>query len=203
MKNIMGIAVILLVQACAFTDATLKVEHDTEVNVIGPISEAGGIAFSAPQLEDARFDKARIGWKKNGFGQNTADITSEQTVDVIIENAITDAIKDNGHSVVEDGQVRITGTVDRFWFETDVNFWTVEFFGDVQCTLDFVDLKTNTSIYSSSYSGTYKEKTGGGGKKTWTEVMSNAIEKLIEDIEGKLQQITSEIEIFKIRWRLV
>jgi uncharacterized lipoprotein YajG len=182
MKKLMVLAAILMIQACAFTDATLKVEHDDEINITGPISEAGGIAFSAPQLEDARLDKARIGWKKNGYGMKTADITSEQTVDVIVENAIMDAIKDNGHSVVEDGQVRITGTVDRFWFETDVNFWSIEFIGDIQSTLEFVDTTTNESIYSSSYSGTYKEKTAGGLTKTWTEVMSKAIDKLIEDI---------------------
>jgi len=182
MRKFVVLAAILLLQACAFTDATLKVEHDPAVNITGPISEAEGIAFSAPQLEDARLDKARIGWKKNGYGMNTADITSEQAVDVIVENAIIDAIKDNGHTVVEDGQVRINGSVDRFWFETDVNFWSIEFIGDVQCTLDFVDSKTNTSIYSSSYSGTYKEKTGAGYVKTWTEVMGKAIDKLIEDI---------------------
>lgn len=182
MKRILIIAAMLLLQACAFTDSTLKVEHDTAVDITGPISEAGAIAFSAPQLEDARLDKARIGWKKNGYGMNTADITSEQAVDVILENAIIDAIKDNGHTVTDDGRVLITGTVDRFWFDTDMNFWTVEFIGDVQCTLNFVDSATNTPIYSSSYSGTYKEKTAGGLEKTWTEVMSKAIDKLIEDI---------------------
>ena len=182
MKKLVVIAAILMIQACAFTDATLKVEHDDAINITGPISTAGGIAFSAPQLEDARLDKARIGWKKNGYGMNTADITSEQTVDVIVENAIIDAINDNGHSVAEDGQIRITGTVDRFWFETDVNFWSIEFIGDIQCTLDFIDSTTSTSIYSSNYSGTYKEKTAAGYVKTWTEVMSKAIDKLIEDI---------------------
>ena len=182
MKNLMVMVAVLLAQACALTDATLKVEHDTAVDITGPISEAGAIAFSAPQLEDARLDKARIGWKKNGYGMNMADITSEQPVDVIVENAIIDAIEDNGHSVVEDGQVRITGTVDRFWFDTDINFWSVEFIGDVQCTLDFIDSATNKSIYQSSYSGNYKEKTGAGYVKTWTEVMSKAIDKLIEDI---------------------
>jgi len=182
MKKFAVLAAILMVQACALTDATLQVEHDTAVNITGPISEAGGIAFLAPQLEDARLDKARIGFKKNGYGMNMADITSEQPVDVIVENAIIDAIKDNGHTIAEDGQVRITGTVDRFWFDSDINFWSVEFIGDVQCTLDFIDVASNTSIYSSSYSGNYKEKTGAGYVKTWTEVMSKAIDKLIEDI---------------------
>lgn len=182
MKKFLVIPVILLVQSCAFTDASLKLEHDDAVNITGPISEAEGIAFSAPRLEDARLDKARIGWKKNGYGMNTADITSEQPVDVIMENAIIDAIKDNGHSVAEDGEVTISGTVDRFWFETDMNFWTIEFIGDVQCTLNFTDPVTDKIIYSSSYSGTYKEKKGGGYVKTWTEVMNKAIGKLIEDI---------------------
>lgn len=182
MKKLVAIAAILLIQACAFTDATLQVEHDDEVNITGPISEVGGIVFSVPQLEDARLDKARIGWKQNNFGMNTADITTEQSVDVILENAIIDAIKDNGHSVAEDNQVRITGTVERFWFETDLNFWSIEFIGDVQCTLEFFDSETNSSIYSSSYSGTYKEKTAAGYVKTWTEVMGKAIDKLIEDI---------------------
>ncbi len=182
MKHILLMAAVVLLQACAFNDSTLKVEHDTSVDITGPISETEGIAFFAPELDDARLDKARIGWKKNGYGMNTADITSEQSVDVIIENAIIDAIKDNGHFVADDGEVRITGTVDRFWFDTDINFWTVEFLGDVQCTLDFVDAATNTSIYSASYSGSYKEKTAGGLEKTWTEVMSKAIDKLIEDI---------------------
>lgn len=182
MKKLLVMTAILLIQACAFTDATLKVEHDSTVDITGPISEVEGIVFTAPQLEDARLDKARIGWKKNGYGMNTADITSEQPVDVIVENAIIDAIKDNGHSIAEDGRVRITGTVDRFWFDTDMNFWTIEFIGDVQCTLDFIDSATNKSIYQSSYSGNYKEKTGAGYVKTWTEVMSKAVDKLIEDI---------------------
>ena len=196
MKKLVAIAAILLVQACAFTDATLKVSHDSDVDITGPISEAEGITFSNPQLEDARLDKARIGWKKNGFGANTADITSEQPVDVIIETAITDALKDNGHSVAENGQVMISGTVDRFWFETDVNFWTVEFIGDVQCTLEFVDEETETPIYKSTYSGSYKEKTAGGLNKTWTEVMIKAVDKLIEDLVFD-EDLTEALEDYK------
>jgi len=182
MRNLLALVVVISIQACALNDATLKVEHDAAVNIKGPISEAGAIVFSAPQLEDMRPDKARIGYKKNGYGMNMADIDTEQPVDVIVENAISDAITDNGHKIAEGGRVRITGTVDRFWFDTDINFWSVEFIGDVQCTLDFIDSASNASIYSSSYSGNYKEKTGAGYVKTWTEVMGKAIDKLIEDI---------------------
>lgn len=194
-KLILMIAV-LFIQACAFTDATLKVAHDPDVNIKGPMSQVQGISFTSPRLEDARLDKARIGWKKNGFGANTAEITSEQPVNVIVERAIIDAIRDNGHMLAENGQVAITGTVDRFWFETDVNFWTVEFIGDVQCSLDFIDSASNTSIYKSSYSGTYKEKKAGGLEKTWTEVLGKAVDNLIEDIVFD-EDLTEALERYK------
>jgi hypothetical protein len=103
-------------------------------------------------------------------------------VDVIVESAITDAIKDNGHLIEDDGRVRISGTVDRFWFDMDVNAWSIEFIGDIQSTLEFVDTTTNSTIYKSTYSGNYREKTGAGYVKTWTEVMGKAIDNLIEDI---------------------
>ena len=195
MKNLLVILVILMMHACVFTDSTLKVAHHEEANITGPISEVDGMAFSAPQLEDARLDKARIGWKRI-VGAQTADIDSEQPVDVIIENAITDAMIGNGHSVMEDGQVKISGTVDRFWFDTDIHFWTVDYIGDVQCTLDFIDSATNSSIYSSTYSGTYIDNTTGGEENTWTEVMSKAVDKLIEDIVFD-EDLTEALDIYQ------
>jgi hypothetical protein len=84
--------------------------------------------------------------------------------------------------VGDDGSIQIVGTVDRFWFETDMNFWTVKFIGDVQCTLDFVDAQTGQSIYKSSYAGSYAESKAGGLEQTWTIVMNKALDKLVEDI---------------------
>lgn len=182
MKNIILCLLVIFTSACAFTDAKLKVSHDPSGDIEGPISEAPKINFSAPKLEDARQDKIRIGWKKNGFGANTADITTEKPVEKIVEEALIDAVNDNGHNISDSPDVRVTGTVDRFWFDFDPNFWTVEFMGDVQCTLTFTDATTNDTIYESQYSGSYKKKTGGGLEKTWTEVMNGALKKLIEDI---------------------
>jgi uncharacterized lipoprotein YajG len=177
-----AIAAVSLLQGCAFTNATLKVTHDANANTQGPISDAGAVKFTPPQIADGRMDKARIGWKKNGYGMNTADIYTAEPVEKIVEKALADAVVDNKHAVGDDGRVRIAGTVDRFWFETDVNFWTVKFIGDVQCTLDFIDTQTNKSIYKSSYSGNHSHETGGGLEKTWTMVMGKALDKMIEDV---------------------
>jgi len=175
-------AVVALVQGCAFTPSRLEVQATPATHVAGPLTEVPPVKFRATQLEDERQDKARIGWKKNGFGQNTADITTSQPVDQIVESTIDKALTDSRHSVGDDGAIQIVGTVDRFWFDMDVNFWTIKFIGEVACTLDFIDPQTKQSIYKSKYAGSYNEDKAGGLEKTWTEVMGKALDKLIEDI---------------------
>ncbi|WP_027329953.1 YajG family lipoprotein [Marinimicrobium agarilyticum] len=182
MKKLIALAFAALIQACAFTDATLDVQHDPSISFEGPISEAPSTRFLPATLEDNRSDKARIGWKKNGFGQNTADMTTAEPVTTIISDAIETGLSQNGHHIVEDGRVKIEGSVDRFWFETDQNFWTIEFIGDVQCSLAFIDTRTGEVFYQSTYSGSHSEKKGGGLSGTWEAIMSQAVNKLIEDI---------------------
>ncbi len=182
MKKIIFILSIALIQACAFTDATLDVRHNPDSELKGPISDVNSIEFVLTELKDNREDTARIGWKKNGYGQNTADIFTTQNVGKIVSDGIANGLTKNSHKVGESGNIRIEGSVNRFWFEMDPNMWTVEFTGDIQCTLNFVDTTSNQSIYKSDYSGSFSKKTGGGLEKTWTEVMSQAVDKLIEDI---------------------
>jgi len=175
-------AIAALLQGCAFTPAQLDVKATAATQVAGPLKDVQPVKFRPTQLEDARQDMARIGWKKNGFGQNTADITTSEPVDRIVESTIDKAILDSRHSVGEDGIIQIIGTVDRFWFDTDVNFWTVTFIGEVACTLDFIDTQTKQSIYKNTYAGSYSVDKAGGLEKTWTEVMAKALDKLIEDV---------------------
>lgn len=182
MKKIAMIFFALLVQACAFTDAQLNVSHNADANFRGPMSVVEPLAFSQVPLVDNRRDKARIGWKKNGYGQQTADITTVLPNEVILGNAIQAGLSQNGHSLGDDGRVAISGTFNTFWFEADMNFWTVEFIGNVQCDLVFLDTRTNAVIYESSYSGNYSEKKGGGLNKTWEKVMNKAVDRLVEDI---------------------
>jgi uncharacterized lipoprotein YajG len=176
------VATATLLQGCAFTPAQLDVKATAATQVAGPLKDVQPVKFRPTQLEDARQDKARIGWKKNGFGQNTADITTSEPVDQIVESTIDKAIVDSRHSVGEDGIIQIVGTVDRFWFDMDVNFWTITFIGEVACTLDFIDAATKQSIYQSTYAGSYNVDKVGGLDKTWSEVMGKALDKLIEDV---------------------
>jgi hypothetical protein len=182
MKTIWLLSVVVLVQGCAFTTARLNIAARPDTNFKGPMSQVAPMKFDIKPLEDARSDKARIGWKRNGFGQNTADILSTRPVTVLVAEGIRAGLKQNGQTAGIPSDISISGSVTRFWFEVKPNFWTIEFNGNVECDLEFVSNRTNTVIYKSRYSGTYTKKTGGGLEATWTEVMDASIEKLVEDI---------------------
>lgn len=175
-------AVTIALQGCAFTNATLDVAANEDVRIAGPLGDVPSIRFSTPEIHDARADQARIGWKQNGHGTNTADIRTERPVELILGNAVAKALADAHHHVGENGAVRVVGTVDRFWFDIDANFWTIAFKGDIQCTLEFIDAGSQQSIYRSKYSGSHSESKPGGYTGTWATVMSKALDKLIEDI---------------------
>lgn len=172
----------LLLQACAFTDATLDVSHSADANFEGPISSVEAVSFSAPVISDDRQDPDRIGFKKNGYGANTADIMTKTPVNEIVSNGLVAGLSANNQSVIENGRVAISGSLKKFWLEMDVNFWTVEFIGDVQCELIFTDTQSNKQIFSSIYNGTYSEKKAAGLEGTWTEIMGKAVDKLVEDV---------------------
>jgi uncharacterized lipoprotein YajG len=181
MRVILLVAVVLI-QGCAFTTARLNVAARPNADFKGPLSQVAATKFDVQALTDARADKARIGWKKNGYGSNTADILSTRPVPELVVEAIRAGLQQNGHTVAAPGDITITGSVTRFWFEVKPNFWTIEFTGNVECDLQFTKAGTTQEVYKSRYSGTYTKKTGGGLEATWTEVMDASLEKLVEDI---------------------
>jgi hypothetical protein len=173
---------IVLTQGCAFTTARLNVAARPNTDFKGPLSQVAPTKFDVQALADERTDKARIGWKKNGYGSNTADILSTRPVIELVAEGIRAGLQQNGHSIGSPGDITISGSVTRFWFEVKPNFWTIEFTGNVECDLKFERMGTTQEVYKSRYSGTYTKKTGGGLEATWTEVMDASLEKLVEDI---------------------
>jgi Uncharacterized lipoprotein len=173
---------VVLIQGCAFTTARLNVGVRPNTDFKGPISQVAPTKFDVQALSDERSDKARIGWKKNGYGSNTADILSTRPVTDLVAEAIRTGLQQNGHTISLPADIVISGSVTRFWFEVKPNFFTIEFTGNIECDLQFVKAGSTKEVYKSRYSGTYTRKTGGGLEATWTEVMDASLEKLVEDI---------------------
>ena len=182
MKKLIVLFIVTLLQGCAFTDVTLDITEDNAAAFKGPLSSIEPTVFRLEELGDNRSDKERIGWVKNGYGANTADIFSSKPVNEVVLNAVQTALTKNGHSVGEQGRITVSGDVNQFWFESDVNFWTIEFIGAIEFSAVFKDKLSDEVIYESVYNGSYSEKVGAGYKKTWEKVMSNALNNLIEEI---------------------
>jgi len=173
---------VVLVQGCVYGDARLNVAARPDVDFKGPLSGLAPKKFDIQALTDERSDKARIGWKKDAQGIKSAGILSSRPVTDLVAEAIRSGLRQNGHAIGLPGDVVISGSVTRFWFEVKRGFVTVEFTGNVECDLRFTKAGTNREVYKSRYSGTYTKKTGGGGEATWTEVMDASLEKLVENI---------------------
>ena len=115
------VAVCLVLQGCALTDAELDVRHDATKVSQGPLSEVDAKMFVLNDFQDARTDTARVGYKKNGFGQNMGDIATLKPVPQVIADAVDAALVANGHTIGNAG-VAVDGVVNQFWVDLDVNF---------------------------------------------------------------------------------
>ena len=75
----------------------------------------------------------------------------------------------------------MSGEIKVFWFETDVNFWDVEFIGQIECDLSFST--EHRELYRNSYVGSYNHRSSGA----WSDqpfhiAMNGALASLAEDI---------------------
>ena len=157
MKRLLFVGLsILFVHGCALTDASLPVVYDDTQLQKGPLSDAESTAFNVESLVDERPDQERVGYKKNGFGANTADINTEAPVTELVEEAVRDALETNGHSLAADG-MRVSGSVSEFWLEQDVNFSHIEIICTIEVFLTFADASSGGVLYESPYRATFSE----------------------------------------------
>jgi hypothetical protein len=181
-RPVLVCALLLLASGCAFTQADLAVQMDAASARRGPLTEAPPTAFAYAPLVDSRIDRARIGHKKNGYGQNTADIQALKPVIDIVQEAVRLTLEANGHPTSAPEAVRVEGEVSQFWFETQVNFWTIEFMATVESKLRFVDAATGSVLHEGKYIGHYNEKSAGGYEKSWERVLNLALRRMAEAI---------------------
>ncbi len=184
----------LAVTGCAFTRADLNVNYPESAARQGPLSSIVPVSIQVDTFSDARPDQNRIGYKRNGFGMQTADIITTQPVPLIIRDALVVELKKNGHLAQADHYVAaITGVIRTFWFDYQVNFWTVEFMGTIGVEVGVVDPNTKRVLVSRTYQAHYNEKSMGGYVGTWERVMNVTLERLIRQI-GTDQQVIEALK---------
>lgn len=184
------VVVLAALGGCAFTQATLNVGYTEAMASRGPLSSIAPRRIDVGAFADRRPETNKIGYKRNGFGQKTADIVTTKPVPDIVKEALTAELKKNGHDVTTaERDLVLSGDITTFWFELQVNFATIEFFGTSAITLNVVDGRTGTTLLTRNYQGHYTEKSMGGLDATWERVMNEALQRMVREVSTDLQLI--------------
>lgn len=184
------LVVLATVGGCAFTQATLNVGYTEAMANRGPLSSIAPRRIDVGAFADKRPETNKIGYKRNGFGQKTADIVTAKPVPDIVKEALIAEFKKNGHDVTTaERDLVLAGDITTFWFELQVNFATIEFFGTSAITLNVVGGRTGTTLLTRNYQGHYTEKSLGGLDATWERVMNEALQRMVREVATDLQLI--------------
>ncbi|MEZ5921611.1 MAG: hypothetical protein R3C60_09710 [Parvularculaceae bacterium] len=163
--------------ACAFGDETLNVAYDVSSAKVGVLSEAAPATIHVEDVADKRVEKMRVGYKRNGFGQKTADILLSKPAPEVVKEALETVLQKNGHILGDDSSpLALKTDLTNFWFDAKTGLVTVEFYGEVQAEVSLVDTASGATLYSEVFDGYYSEKTGGGLRKTWERIMNAALD---------------------------
>jgi hypothetical protein len=167
---------------CAFTQANLNVGYDETKASRGPLSNIPPQQLAIGEFKDVRPERDKIGYKRNSYGMKTADITTQKPVPEIVRAAISAEFSKNGHSTaVKNPDLVLAGRVTTFWFDYQINFWSVEFMGTVAVDLNVTD-GNGVSLLARKYQGHFNEKSMGGLEGTWERVMNTALASMIEEM---------------------
>lgn len=186
------LASLVVLGGCAFTTATLNVGYTAADASRGPLSGVEATRVEIGPFVDKRPETTKIGYKRNGFGQKTADIVTTKPVPDIIREALAAEFRKNGHEVAAaERDLVLSGEVTEFWFDYQMNFWTVEFFGTSAIVLNVADGRTGATLLTRTYQGHYTEKSMGGLDATWERVMNEALQRMVREVgsDARLVQV--------------
>lgn len=182
MRRTYIVACLAILSGCAFGDAHLDIAYDANKAIAGPLASVVPQQVGVEKFVDQRDEPELIGYKRNGYGQHTADIKPNMPVSEIVQDAVSSVFRKGGHNIGESGTVTVSGDVKTFWFDVKTGFWTVEFNGIVGIHLVIKDVASSSVIYEHDYRGSYSEESMGGLEKTWEKVMNEALSKMCENI---------------------
>lgn len=175
------LSAVALLGGCVFMQGTLNVGYLEASR--GPLASVKSLRVEIGPFEDKRLERDKIGWKKNVYGMKTAYIVSSRPVPEIVRDALAVEFTKNGHIIGgATSDVVLSGEIKTFWFDVQLNFWTVDFMGTVEVALSVADGKNGALLLKRTYQGHYTEKRLGGLEGTWERVMNVALERMVREL---------------------
>ena len=186
------LGLLVLTSGCAYSEAKLDIRYPTGLNKKGPLSSLKSVRVQVLQFTDKRPQPDKIGYKRNGFGGNSANIVTIKPVPDILHEGIEEMFRKNDHTVINgNADIIVSGDISRFWFESQMNFLTMQFMGTMDINLVIKESATNKVLLSKHYSGHNNEELYSGYHKEMARVMNATLEDLISKIEMDPQLVNS------------
>jgi uncharacterized lipoprotein YajG len=180
-KTILAAALLTLcLTGCALTPATESLNYQAQTGV-AHVAHAENVTVNVVTT-DSRVDKA-IGHKKNTWGMITAGISADEPVEVIVDRAIEQELKNRGFHIARNSGVIVHADVTKFNNEFSLGFWQGHANGQ---TTMLIDVKNNgNEIYKKMIDGTNSDgiqlATGGNAKASLEKALANAMTELFND----------------------
>lgn len=143
-------------------------------------------------IGDKLITSRAIARKRNGYGKALGDILLPEgrTVEALVKDSATKALKEKGYRVVEAGDAQyatalpITIDIHQFWAWMRPGFWalSLDFEGIVSCNNPRVFIASGEKIR-----GHLELKTQAAGTRAWTNILNQGLDALNVEMQKKMK----------------
>jgi hypothetical protein len=149
-------------------------------------------SLNEEEIKDSKITSRAVGRKRNGYGKAMGDfhLPEQRTVQDVVREAMTKALREKGYSVVEQGAATYQNALP---LEADIGqFWTYMTPGMWSLTLEF---ETIVRIRGNAFPTSKEEQIRGyaqmstqvGSESNYVETMQSGIEDFIKNFKEKLK----------------
>jgi uncharacterized lipoprotein YajG len=150
-KTILAAALLTLdLTGCALTPATEMIHYQAQADV-AHLAGAEKVIVNVV-ASDSRTDKV-IGNKVNGFGMKMAGISSSEPVEVIIDNAIEQELKNRGFHISKDADLKIVADVTKFYSKANVGIPILTYGDHANVEMSVSVTRNNLIVYKKIIQG--------------------------------------------------
>lgn len=133
-RLLLALAASVTLTGCAFTSEKIDI-HYVQQQGVAQIPGADGSVVSV-EVTDSRVDKTRVSSKKNGYGMETAPITSNEEVTTTVARALEQEIRARGFRAGSGaGNLKLNAEINRFYNDHKIGFFSGDAVADLSLSV--------------------------------------------------------------------
>ncbi len=181
-RRVVILCVAASLSACAYTDYQVTVE-DADVPVqVGQVARPENLVFVRGEISDDRPEPGRVGYKRNGFNEITADVLLDEPVGDVVMDALVRAVETNGHRMATEG-LEISGSVTRLLIDVAPQTWVSRGVADIEMILVLRDTATSQEVFRETYHASYIEREAPmTAADVYEPALTGALSALVDEI---------------------